>query len=65
MTEPKCSSCPECGCEEVLHNYIDFIGLGFRYCAKCGQEWWTDVHYAGHINDVQAAQGGLAQTPNQ
>lgn len=39
----KCNACPECGCDE--YEYENLLGDGFRLCAKCGQDWWTDIDY--------------------
>ncbi len=39
--------CPECGCEEYDHD--GFLGEGFRFCATCGQEWWTDIDYSSVV----------------
>ena len=38
-----CAWCPECGCPQTTNN--DWLGDGFRMCADCGQEWWTDITY--------------------
>lgn len=38
-----CSWCPECGCPRTTNH--DWLGDGFRMCADCGQEWWSDITY--------------------
>ena len=43
--------CPECGCKEIRNENL--LGEGFRHCAKCGQEWWTDVKYDTPCPDCQ------------
>ena len=43
MSEELTKRCPECGCAEYTHK--DEFAEGFRVCAKCGQDWWTDVNY--------------------
>jgi ribosomal protein L32 len=35
--------CPECQCDECSHTGL--IEESHRVCAKCGQEWFTDVDY--------------------
>lgn len=37
--------CPECGCKKSIHD--NFLGEGYRVCANCMQEWWTDIDYTG------------------
>lgn len=38
----KTTACPECGCVE----FVDFhLSNTHRICAKCGQEWFTDIEY--------------------
>jgi hypothetical protein len=39
--------CPECGSEE--HTNDNLLGDGFRFCAGCGQEWWTDIDYSSVV----------------
>lgn len=48
MSEEITERCPECDCAEYLHK--NAIGIGYRVCAKCGQEWWTDVDYTKKSN---------------
>jgi hypothetical protein len=48
MMSEKCSSCPECGSIEVNEGSEDFYSLNSRVCAKCGQEWFTDIDYPHH-----------------
>ena len=52
--EPKCTACPECGDHAIDPESEDVLGPGFRICAACGQEWWTDIDYPNHINKTQA-----------
>ena len=40
---PECTNCPEC--HTALYVNKNYLGKGFRQCAKCGQEWWTDINY--------------------
>lgn len=44
MSEKFTRRCPECGCAEYTDK--NALAEGYRVCAKCGQEWWTDVNYA-------------------
>lgn len=39
----KTTACPECGCKKCYNK--DLVREGFRECAQCGQEWWTDIDY--------------------
>ena len=41
----KCKQCPECGCKEDISSYADSLGIGYRVCSKCEQEWCTDIDY--------------------
>ena len=43
LKRKKWTHCPECGCREFTH--VNSLGKGFRICAKCEQEWWTDINY--------------------
>lgn len=43
MGKIKTFACPECGSAELEHE--DALGVGFRVCAECSQEWWTDINY--------------------
>lgn len=43
MGKIKTFACPECGSAEFEHE--DALGVGFRVCAECSQEWWTDINY--------------------
>jgi len=43
--KPKCSACPECGDHAIDPESEDVLDPGFRICAACGQEWWTDIDY--------------------
>jgi hypothetical protein len=42
------SACPTCGGPEVDDAFTDTAGEGFRVCASCGEEWWTDIAYPPH-----------------
>jgi hypothetical protein len=39
----KCTACPECGDKET--KWDNELGDGYRVCAACKQEWWTDIDY--------------------
>lgn len=41
------SHCPECGCP--WYGNKNQIGLGYRVCCDCYQEWWTDIKYERHV----------------
>lgn len=43
MSDDKCKQCPECNHTKFIN--VDELGDGFRNCANCGQEWWTNVDY--------------------
>ena len=45
--KPKCTCCPECGGHAIEDE--DVLGPGYRVCAACGQEWWTDIDYSKHF----------------
>ena len=38
-----CIKCPGCGCDEYTNE--NSVGEGYRVCADCFQEWWTDIDY--------------------
>ncbi len=42
------SACPTCGVPEVDPHFTDCLADGFRVCAACGEEWWTNVDYPPH-----------------
>jgi hypothetical protein len=42
------SACPTCGGPEVDDAFSNTVGAGFRVCASCGEEWWTDIAYPPH-----------------
>ena len=44
----KCSSCPECGCEEFTHK--NQLGEGYRICAECGEEWYSTINYEKYMS---------------
>lgn len=47
MTSDECKQCPECNHTKFIN--VDELGDGFRNCANCGQEWWTNIDYTDTI----------------
>jgi len=37
------TACPECGCEEYTNE--NQLGVGYRQCRKCHQDWWLNIKY--------------------
>jgi len=48
-----CSSCPECGTVKTIRKLDDDLGEGYRVCAECNQEWYTNVKYLHHIRRLK------------
>lgn len=46
LLDIRCSSCPECGCKDVIKEFNNYLGEGSRVCQKCRQEWWVDIDYS-------------------
>lgn len=46
------NKCPECGC--VVYTNKDAVGIGYRVCDQCKQEWWTDIDYRGNMSKQKA-----------